>query len=554
MTETQLHSDAVNAPTASDDTYAGMFEGTAARYADSRALVFPGFVLTYGELLARARVRARELRGLGLGQGDTYGMMLPNSPEFVEFFLGGALIGAIPVPINTRYKPFEVEHVCRDAQVGALISTSRLDEQLPLRSVIHAALAGLSDADASRPLTLEAFPALRHVVMLGEQSGGGMVAEGELARLGREIPAAEAYDPPSPDAPLVIMYTSGTTSMAKGCVLSNGAVTSNARHTAERFEIPSDDRWWNPLPMFHMGSILLMSAVFSRGAMFSSMEHFEPAAALALCNELRPTVLYPLFPTITLTFMQHPDFAAYDRSDVRVICNVSPEAIQVDIQETFAPAILISAYGMTELCGTLAYSKLTDSYASRTQTCGPLLPAWEAAIIDPETGERLPPDTKGELIARGPSLTSGYYRNPAQTAASLDADGFFHTGDLCSMDAEGFLLFHGRLKDVLKVGGENVSALEVESFLTTHPAIKLAQIIGIPDDRLMEVPAVFIEVTPGSDIEAQEVIDFCKGKIANFKIPRHVRFVTEWPMSSTKIQKFRLRDQLLEELEGMAAS
>jgi fatty-acyl-CoA synthase len=165
----------------------------------------------------------------------------------------------------------------------------------------------------------------------------------------------------------------------------------------------------------------------------------------------------------------------------------------------------------------------------------------------------LPPDTKGELIAKGRSLTSGYYRNPAQTAATVDADGFFHTGDLCSMDAEGFLLFHGRLKDVLKVGGENVSALEVESFLTTHPAIKLAQIVGVPDDRLMEVPAVFIELTPGSTVEAQEVIDFCRGQIANFKIPRHVRFVTEWPMSSTKIQKFRLRHQLLEELENAPA-
>jgi fatty-acyl-CoA synthase len=550
MADTQVHA---SIPTAADGTYAAMFDAVVKRYPESRALIFPGSVLTYRELLGRARRRARELRALGLGQGDTFGMMLPNSPEFVEFFLGGSFIGAIPVPINTRYKPFEVEHVCRDAQLRALISTSRLDEQLPLRSVIHAALPGLAESAGGDPLALEGFPALRHVVLLGEQGGDGMLSEAELIRLGEQIPEVEAYDPPSPDAALLIMYTSGTTSMAKGCVLSNDALTANVRGTADRFEIPSDDRWWNPLPMFHMGSILLMSSVFSRGATFISMEHFDPAAALALCAEFRPTVLYPLFPTITLTFMQHPDFAAYDRNDVRVVCNVSPEAIQVDIQETFAPAILISAYGMTELCGTLAYSKLSDSFASRTQTCGPLLPGWEAAIVDPETGVALPPDTKGELIAKGRSLTSGYYRNPAQTAATVDADGFFHTGDLCSMDAEGFLLFHGRLKDVLKVGGENVSALEVESFLTTHPAIKLAQIVGVPDDRLMEVPAVFIELTPGSTVEAQEVIDFCRGQIANFKIPRHVRFVTEWPMSSTKIQKFRLRHQLLEELENAPA-
>jgi len=540
--------------------YAAMFGAVVGQRPDHPALVFPGTVLTYADLWRRAGTRARQLRALGVGSGDTFGVMLPNSPEFVELFLGAARIGAIPVPINTRYKPFELAHVCRDGELRALVTTSRTAEQLPLGRVVADALPGLtdtntasntgsaSDANAATPLQLDGFPHLRHVVMLGPTADPGMVGEAALDAMASAQPEPADGEVPAPEAPVVIMYTSGTTSMAKGCVLTNAGLTANAAGTAERFEIPADDRWWNPLPMFHMGSLLLMSAVFSRGGTFISQERFEAAEALALCAEHRPTLLYPLFPTITLTFMQHPDFPSYDRRDVRAICNVSPESIQVQIQETFAPAVLISAYGMTEVCGTAAYSRMDDTYASRTQSCGPLLPGWQAAIADPDTGELVPPGTKGELIVKGPPLFTGYYKNPEQTAATRDAEGFFHTGDHCSFDVDGFLYFHGRLKDVLKVGGENVSALEVEAYLATHPAIKLAQLVGIPDDRLMEVPVAFVELSAGETVTEDDVIGYCKGQIAGFKVPRHVRFVTEWPMSSTKIQKFRLREQIMTEL------
>jgi fatty-acyl-CoA synthase len=344
------------------------------------------------------------------------------------------------------------------------------------------------------------------------------------------------------------MYTSGTTAHPKGCVTLNRSLVDNASAIAERFAIPSDDRWWDPLPMFHMGAILLMSAVFSRGGTFISTVHFDPEEAFDTFERHRPTVLYPLFPTITLTLLHHDRFADCSFDALRVITNVSPPDIQRAIQAAFPHAVLISAYGMTELCGTLAYNRLDDSEEQRTTTCGHLLPGWEGRIVHPDTGEPVPANVRGELVARGPNLFAGYFHDPAQTGASIDADGWFHTGDHCSMDAEGLLLFHGRLKDVLKVGGENVSALEVESFLSTHPAIKLAQVVGIPDDRLMEVPAAFVELAPGATLTEQQVIDHCEGRIARFKTPRHVRFVTDWPMSSTKIQKFRLREQLIAEL------
>lgn len=527
--------------------YAEMFEASAAARPDHPALVFPLVVLTYAELWERAGRRARQLRALGVERGDTFGLMLPNSPEFVELFLGAARLGAVAVPVNLRHKTSEVAHVCRDGDLRALFTTSQVAERLQLGRVVTDALGGLQVDDPADPLSVDGFPRLRHVVMLGPTADAGMVDDPTLDRMALGTPMP-ALDGTGPDEPVMIMYTSGTTSMAKGCVFTNDALVANAIGTAQRFEMSPGDRCWSPLPMFHVAALLFMSAVFSRGGTFISQERFDPGEAVALCAQQRPTLLYPLFPTITLTLMQHPDFPSYDRRDVRAICNVSPERTQELVQEAFAPAVLVNAYGMTEVCGTLAYSRLDDGYGARMRSCGPLLPEWEAAVVEPLTGRRVPPGTSGELVTRGRSLFSGYYKNPDQTAASRDADGFFHTGDHCSMDEDGFVSFHGRLRDVLKVGGENVSAREVEAFLDSHPSIKMSQIVGISDDRLTEVPVAFVELVPGAELHEDDVVAYCRGTIASFKVPRHVRFVTEWPMSSTKIQKFRLREQILHEL------
>jgi acyl-CoA synthetase (AMP-forming)/AMP-acid ligase II len=174
--------------------------------------------------------------------------------------------------------------------------------------------------------------------------------------------------------------------------------------------------------------------------------------------------------------------------------------------------------------------------------------------VDPDTNELLAPGERGELVGKGPQMFDGYYGNPEATAAVIDAQGYFHTGDACSMEADGTITYHGRIKDMLKVGGENVSAIEVESFLATHPAIKMAQVVGIPDDRLLEVVAAYVELVPGEELSGDDVIAYCEGRIARFKVPRHVRFVTEWPLSATKVQKFRLRERLTEELGAQPAT
>ena len=239
---------------------------------------------------------------------------------------------------------------------------------------------------------------------------------------------------------------------------------------------------------------------------------------------------------------------------MRLISSVAPADVQQRIQSALPEARLFSAYGITELCGCVAFHGPEDPEAQRLRSCGTALDGFEMRIVDPATNAVLEPGERGELVGRGPQMFRGYYGNPEATAAVTDDEGFFHTGDLCSMTAGGEITYHGRIKDMLKVGGENVSAIEVESFLATHPAIKMAQVVGIPDDRLLEVGAAFVELAPGQSITEQEVIDYCTGAIARFKIPRHVRFVDEWPMSATKVQKFRLREQLLQELGSAPAA
>jgi fatty-acyl-CoA synthase len=527
-------------------TYAQIVQEAARRSPDTDALVFPDSRLTYAQLLERATWRARELQALGVRRGDRAGILMPNAPDIVEFLIGAALLGAALVPINTRFKPRELRHVITDAELTALVTTDDIDEHVNFKTLLYDALPGLRESEDPTHLELEVAPFLRGIALVGARGAPGFVDGPTLRELAAGYP--EPPDGPSADDPALILYTSGTTAHPKGCMLSHRAIVLDAQGIAERFRIPADDRWWDPLPMFHAGALMLMSGVFVAGATFVSMARFDPDVAFDLIERERATVLYPLFPTITLTLMHHPRFADLDTSSVRVVTNVAPADVQRQIQDAFAPAVLMSAYGITELCGTLVFTELDDPLEARVTTCGTPLPGFDLRVVDPDSNLPLPAGVRGELVGRGPSRFDGYYNNPEQTSLAIDAEGYFHTGDLCSIDEGGRVWFHGRIKDMLKVGGENVAAIEIESYLATHPAIKLAQVVGIPDPRLLELPAAFIELVPGASLTEEEAIAFCKGEIAGFKVPRHVRFVEEWPMSATKVQKFRLRDQLIEEL------
>lgn len=529
-------------------SYAAMLRAAVAREPAAIGIVLDGTGRTYGELLDAAQWRACELRALGLHKGDTIGLLMANSFDFIEIFLGAALIGVIVVPMNTRFKSFETAHILQDAGLKVVFTSNTMDSHVNFKELLQSSLPDLTCADDPWRLDLSDFPNLTSIVHLGNDTPAWMIDPTALRA------AAQAYCPPlTEEAPALedtqlIMYTSGTTARPKGCLLPNRCLLVTADLVANLFSIGDRDSWWCPLPMFHIGGLLFMSVCLSVGGKFIGMTHFDCDGAFDQFEREKPTVLYPLFPTIALPIIEHPRFGTTSFEAVKYVFDVGPPEIQHRLQNAFPTALLLSAFGMTETTGIVTYNWTTDTLEERTTTVGHFLPGWSAMIVDPETRQEVAPGSPGEIAVRGPGLFNGYLNNTDLTARAFNDMGFFHTGDFGAINERGLLRYLGRLKDQMKVGGENVSALEVESFLATHPHIKLAQVVSIPDDRYGEVPAAFIELIAGTTLSEADVLAHCTGRIARFKIPRFVRFVGQWPMSATKIEKYKLRQSLAEEL------
>ena len=548
VNEDLLTPEPVNRAGVPTDTTTALLLATAERHPDIPALIFPDARVSYAELRRRVHERARQLLGLGLERGEALGLLMPNCPELVEFLFAASMLGVITIPINVRFKTRELGHVLANG-MHALVTTDAMDEHLDLSALVAEVLPELSDADVAGELSLAAAPELRRVVLIGSREAAGFVSE-RMLRAQAAPETADLYRAEGAD-PILVMYTSGTTALPKGCVLPHRSLAHNARAVAVKFGLGEPGEvFWDPMPMFHMASLLPLHACFAAGASFASLSHFDADLSIRMLDELRPAVVYSCFPPVTMGIMHHPGFEALRPLGARAVMNVAPPDTQRLIADAFAPARLVGAYGCTEGTGTLSYHAMEDDDWQRINTCGVPMTGTEVLIFDPVTSQEVPTGEHGEIVIRGRNRFAGYYRDEAHTREAIDDRGFFHSGDIGSKDADGHVYYHGRLKDMLKVGGENVAALEVEDLIATHPAVKLVVVTGAPDSRLVEVPAAFIEVTPGGSLTEQEVIDFCRGQIASFKVPRHVRFVTEWPMSATKIQKYKLREQLEAELAG----
>ena len=527
----------------------------ADKWPDNDAITFPERRLTYAQLADNAWTRARSLYSLGIRRGDHVAILMPNCIEFAELIYGIALLGAIGVPINARFKPTELAYVIENADIKVLFTSDLISEYADFADLLAQAFPDIEGANDPTNLSLNNAPLLKTLVMMGPSEPDGFMArqtfdaladQSSVEQVDADRICVKLHDP------CIMMYTSGTTANPKGCPLSNEAlVRTGINMTRERFFLTSTDRFWAPLPMFHMAAILPMMASAYEGAAFLSMTHFDAGVALKMMEEEQVTVAFPSFPTITNELITHPDFAKTDLSKLRRINNVAPVDVLRKFQDAFPQAVQTGAFGLTEVGGVIAYNHPDESLETRLHTCGKPFPGIEVRIVDPDTFEDVPANVKGEIICRGYSVFEGYYKSPEKNAEAFK-DGWFRTGDLGLLDAEGYIQFHGRIKDMLKVGGENVAAIEIESYLAKHPSVKLAQVIGVPDDRLLEVAAAYIELNPGATATEQDIIDFCKGQIASFKIPRYVRFVTEWPMSSTKVQKFKLKEDFAAEQETAA--
>jgi len=520
---------------------------------DAEALVFPDSRTTYPELAALSDRVARSLRGAGVGPGDKVGILMANNLDYVLALIASAKLGAVSVPVNGRFKTHELGHVLSHADVNLLLTSAGPPGSPDFPTMLGEVFPDLEDHDP-RALRLSGAPALRQIVDLGGGSAGmltreefealeGTVSLEEIGMLQERVRVRDIA---------LLMYTSGTTAKPKGCLITHEAVVRQGRYVAlTRFRLTPADRFWDPLPLFHIGGLVPMIGTFAAGARYCHAGHFDADVALRMLEDERVTVGYPAFETIWWAVLNHPRFPEADLSSMRLMQNITVPERLAQFEAKMPWVAQVTSYGSTECASNLTLPFPDDPYEVRINTLGHPVEGMEVKVTDPETGERRPTGEVGELCFRGYSRFEGYYKDPELTASTIDDEGFFHSGDLVSMDAEGRLVYAGRIKDMLKVGGENVAALEVEAFLAAHPAIEIVQIVGADDARYGEVPAAFVQLKPGVTASESDVIDFCRGKIASFKVPRYVRFVTDWPMSGTKIQKFRLREQLAEELQAL---
>lgn len=530
---------------------------TAARTPDAPALVTPEGSWSYREVADRASAVARNLIGLGIAPGEHVGVLIPNSFECLTTLFGVALSGAAVVPINARYRSVELSVIAREADLVAIVTSDMSDAYVDFLALLREALPGLEDARDAHALSIPSAPKLKSIVMLGERRARGILDPDAFDRAGADV-SDELLDRRRSRVglrdPWMVLYTSGTTARPRGCLISHEGEVRTWGEVARALRLSGEDRVWNPCPMFHVAAIGVSISCVLSGATNVTARFFEAESAIELIAHQRPTVLYPAYANVILDVLNHPRAAGLDLSEATRMLVVGPAQTLRNVQERLPGATLVSTFGMTESSGCSTSHELDDELSVRTDTVGLPLRGLEARIADPDTLEDLPAGTPGEIQLRGPLLCDGYYNDPEKTATTFLPDGWMRTGDHGKLDESGRLAFLGRIRDIIRVGGENVSPPEVEAHLMTHPAVHLAVVVAVPDERLDEVPAAFVELRPGASASEQELIAHCRGQIASFKVPRHVRYVTAWPMSATKILKSELQDALVAELAGDRSS
>jgi fatty-acyl-CoA synthase len=533
-------------------TFGQLVDRAAERWPDREALWFEGRGWTFAEQRVEIDRAAKALIAAGVRHGDHVCLWLGNLPEHVFLFFAIAKVGAVLVPVNTRFRTRDMAYIVKQSDATTLISADRaagtdylamIGELVPNLGRQNAQAMGVPDLPELRRVILlseEKLPGtLRWKDLLGEASS---VSDGELVRRSGEV---------DPNGAAYIMYTSGTTGFPKG-VMQGHNVIRNVLDEANRMGVTPIDSTLDYLPLYHAFAVytaLLMSP--ATGSRHVLMSHFDPGEALRLIEAERITMIHG-FDTHYKDLLEHPSRTSRNLSSLRTgvlaAGMLSTEPIARRAQELMHT---VTGYGMTEIGVCATGSFLDSDFETRTTTSGWPLVGYEVKIIDPSTGATQPPGQVGEICVRGYEVMQGYYKKPEETAKTIDPDGWLHTGDSGSMRADGCLRFLGRYKDLLKVGGENVDPTEVEGLLLEDPRVNYVAVVGVPDERLAEVPVAFVIKEGGAELSEEDVLDCLRNRIARFKIPRRVFFVDAFPMTgSGKIQKYLLREQARKGMSG----
>lgn len=523
-------------------TSAAALSKAARQWPERLALVVDDERLTWAELHADAVTWARALRAAGVGPGSHVGLLMANCVDFVRLFYAAGLVGAVAVTINARFKDPELAFAIAHAEIDTLFIGGHALPHHDFRAALARVFPELA-AWTGGPLSVEAAPKLKRVFNLRDPREADWPTERDLLADAERVPVADILKAPAsvdPNDPALMMYSSGTTAHPKACMLTHRNLSMVGASFAERFGLGPEDRVMNPLPFFHMSTMLPMAACRLSGATQICTAHFDPARTLRQLEEDRVSFGYLSFPTLVNQIIAQPDFASRDVSALRYLHCVGPADLMRKYRAVFPQARYVNAYGLTEASGVPCYTDPEDTEDEAFEFSGRPFDGVRAKAVDPETLAELKPGQRGEIWIAGWCLFAGYYADDAATADVMTKDGWLRTGDLGRVDARGRVIFDGRLKDMLKIGGENVAALEIETVLCAHPAIQVAQVIAVPDDHLFEVAAAFVELAPDQSVTPEEAVAWCAERLASYKVPRYVRVVTDWPMSATKVQKFRL--------------
>ncbi len=540
----------------SQATIGQLLQQAVQRFADRPAVVLREQNLrwTWAQLQAEVDALASGLLALGLRPGERVGIWSPNRAEWVVAQFATARAGLVLVNINPAYRLAELEYALNTAGCRALVTAEQLKTSNYLDMLQRLAPELASCAPGA--LQSQRLPQLRMVVRLGEGRTPGMLNYDDVLERGRAVLDGAALDALnaglSCHGAINIQFTSGTTGNPKGATLTHHNVVNNARFIAEAMRLTERDSLCIPVPLYHcFGMVLAVLACVSVGAaMVFPGEAFDPVATLQAVSEEKCTALHGV-PTMFIAELDHPRFAEFDLSHLRTgIMAGSPcpvETMKSVIARMHLSEITI-AYGMTETSPVSFQSATTDPIERRVSTVGRIQPMLEAKVVDSD-GQVVPVGEKGELLVRGYSVMQGYWGDGERTREAI-RDGWMHTGDLATIDAEGYCNIVGRAKDMLIRGGENVYPREIEEFLFRHPKVQSVQVFGVPDAKYGEEICAWIVPKPGQTCTEDEVRDFCRDQIAHYKVPRHIRFVRDMPMTITgKVQKFVMRAQMEEELK-----
>ncbi|MEM7301441.1 MAG: AMP-binding protein [Pseudomonadota bacterium] len=535
-----------------------VLQETANRHGHRDAAIFcaHGVRWSWSELVRKCDDLASGLLALGIGPGDRVGIWSPNRPEWLLTQFATARIGAILVNINPAYRSYELEYALNKSGCTALVlaeSFKSSDYVAMLREVAP-------ELSSSQPgeLSSTRLKFLKHAIVTGESKLQGLHRFSDLMTLAgpaHRMRLDELSSNLDPDDPINIQFTSGTTGSPKGATLTHYNIVNNARFVVQTMRFSEAERLCIPVPLYHCFGMVMgvLGCAATGAAMVFPDESFDAKSTLGAVDKERCTALYGV-PTMFVALLDAPEFASTDFGSLRTGCMAGapcPIEIMKRVVGEMNMREVTIAYGMTETSPVSFQCHADDPLDKRVSTVGRIHPHVEVKIVD-EQGKVAPVGERGELCTRGYSVMREYWEDDARTSEAIDAAGWMHSGDLATIDADGYCEIVGRVKDMLIRGGENIYPREVEEFLFTHPNVAEAQVFGVPDDKYGEEVCAWIVLKPGANSDENEIREFCRGQIAHYKIPRFVRFKTEIPMTVTgKPQKFIMRDQMMEELAGV---